>query len=202
MRLGSRICRGYPVAVTSLIRTAVGAAALLLLFPSAALAHGDGEPWLFVAADHVEQGQPFSVIGADMGPSVGVTFELTSYGEPMSLGEVTTEQDGHFEASLTVPMTVRDGYAELRAVDAAGLEASTWVLVGDEPDLSVPPMPVAGNPWWTDPSVIVLGLFLVGGALAVGYLLVKSRRRPVPARATERPSRVPRKPTGRRRRAH
>ncbi len=175
--------------------------ALGLGSPPGAAAHGDAEPWVFVPADQVEQGQLFTVVGADMRPGVLVTLDLASYGEVTSLGTVAPAEDGHFEASLSVPTTVRDGYAELRAIDSAGLAASTWVLVGEEVDLSVAGAPAGADPWWADPSVLVLGGFIVGGALVLARLLFRSRspqRAPVAAGHRVRP--VPRKSSKERRR--
>ncbi|HSH21719.1 MAG TPA: hypothetical protein VK992_03765, partial [Candidatus Caenarcaniphilales bacterium] len=59
-----------------------------------AAAHGDAEPSLFVPADQVEQGQPFTVVGADMRPGVLVTLDLASYGKVTSLGTVAPAEDG------------------------------------------------------------------------------------------------------------
>lgn len=53
---------------------------LLLLMPAPVLGHGDGEPWLFVAADRVHQGQSFTVLGADMSRSARVEFDAVARG--------------------------------------------------------------------------------------------------------------------------
>jgi hypothetical protein len=175
---------------------------LIIATTAGASAHGEGEPWLFVAADRVYQGESFTVIGADMGPGVRVEFDLASGNSPVPLGEVTAAEDGHFETTLILPPTLPDGYVELRAVDAAGLEASTWLLVGDTVDPAVTVPPVAGSSsWWTDPSVLVLGVLILGGLGAVGYVLLKSRR--AATTGTREPARpMARKQTRKRRQAH
>jgi hypothetical protein len=175
---------------------------LPMALPASASAHGESEPWLFVAADRVYQGESFAVIGADMGPGVRVAFDLASGDSPVPLGEVITAEDGHFETTLILPPTQPDGYVELRAMDSAGLEASTWLLVGDTVDPAVTAPPVAGSsPWWTDPSVLVFGVLILGGVGAVGYVLLKSRR--AATTGTREPARpMPRKQARKRRQAH
>ena len=194
-------------AMARVVPALVAALLSALALPLAAAAHGAGQPWLLVPADHVEQGQSFTVIGADMGPGVQVTLELAAGGSITPLGSAQAAADGHFEASFVVPATIPDGYVELRARDAGGLDAATWLLVGDGTEAApASPPTVSGSAWWADPSVIVLGALLGGAALALLVMLVRRSRAParvhVPAGAA-RPRPVARKSGPRKsRRAH
>jgi hypothetical protein len=149
-------------------------------------AHGAGEPWIIVPVDHVEQGATFTIMGADMSPGAEVTLELLSGDDVTTLGTVPAAADGHFMTDFVVPAEMPDGYVELRATDPGGSEAMTWLLVGDGTTAEV----AAGAPTttaapWTDPSVILLGALLVGGAGALAYMLLR-RRQPAAARITAR----------------
>jgi len=65
------------------------------------------------------------------------------------------------------------GYAEFFATAVNGASVSTWVLVGKR-TASTPPPPGTGA-WWTDRSVVVRLVFLVGAVGAVGHLLLRPR---------------------------
>lgn len=123
-------------------------------------------------AQSIEPGQPFELWGADLGPSASVAVEIVAGDEQIQVGRVTAGVDGHFTQTMALPAGVPEGYAQLHADSDAGVEAFMWVLVGQNTTGAVNPAAAAGNQWWSDPSVIVLGLML-GGA-PVG--------RPVPRR--------------------
>lgn len=128
---------------------------IVLVQPMAALAHGGGEPLIHVPADHLEPGQSFTLIAADLGPSAQVTLELAASDQKVSLGTVTTGPDGHFEATLTLPASFPVGYAYLTATSDEGSFASAWVRVGLGPELATPPTADQGAQWF-DASLILI----------------------------------------------
>jgi hypothetical protein len=172
--------------------------ALLALHVGVAAGHGTGLPWIWVEDEQVLPGQQFNVVAIDFEPYGTVTLELVAEGRRAALGEFPSEGDGHGEAELQVPTDFPLGYAELTGTDASGGEAVTLLYVGEMPAGAGPPAPpqrpdigggsqAASGEWWTDPSVIVLGLVL-GGA-AAGLLAMLARRRPA---GTAKPGPIPR----------
>jgi hypothetical protein len=142
------------------------------------LAHGGGEAFIHVPADHIQPGEPFPVVAADLGENAVVALTLATGGRVVSLGTATAGPDGHFEATLDLPVSIGDGYAELIADSSDGSRASTWVRVGTGGDVG---LPVAGTVFeWVAPSLVVVA---AGLALLVALLLVrgKLRRRKPPA---------------------
>jgi hypothetical protein len=128
---------------------------IVLVRPMAALAHGGGEPLIHVPADHLEPGQSFTLIAADLGPSARVTLELAADDQRISLGTVTTGADGHFEATLTLPGSFPVGYAQLTATSDDGSSASAWVRVGTGPEVATPPA-ADQDAQWLDASLILI----------------------------------------------
>jgi hypothetical protein len=172
--------------------------ALLVLQVGVASGHGTGLPWIWVEDEEVTPGQQFNVLVIDFEPYGTVTLELVAEGRRAALGEIASEGDGHGEAELRVPTDFPLGYVELTGTDASGGEAVTLLYVGELPAGVGPPAPaqrpdIGGGPqaasgeWWTDPSVLVLGLML-GGA-AAGLLAMLARRRPAGA---TKPGPIPR----------
>lgn len=179
--------------VTRVLRL-TGLVALLVTFaPTGAAAHSGGEAWIHVPAQSIEPGQPFELWGADLGPSASVAVEIVAGDEQIQVGRVTTGVDGHFTQTLALPAGVPEGYAQLHADSNAGVEAFMWVLVGQNTTGAVNPAAAAGNQWWSDPSVIVLGLMLGGALLAVLFLAVRSRRSATPTPAPVRAAPLSRK---------
>lgn len=99
----------------------------------------------------------------------------------------TADADGHFNQSLTLPGHVSEGYAQMTARSDSGDVAYMWVLVGQNTTGAVSPAAAAGNQWWSDPSVLVLGLMLGGALLAVLFLAFRAGRR---ATAAQTPAAV------------
>lgn len=154
--------------------------------PLEAQAHGAGSAFIIVPADHINPGSPFDVIGADLGPNAAVSFEIVNGDRVATLGDVSSDSEGHFQANLQLPADYPQGYAELFATSSNGTEVATWVLVG--PRTEATGAPPRQSPWWMDPSVIVLGIFLVGAILVIGYVLLRpDSARPAPAPAARRP---------------
>jgi hypothetical protein len=153
------------VAVT-LLSAALGA--------RAASAHFGAEAWIFVPLDHINPGQMFEVVAADLTPNASVSLTMTRDATSVSLGEAVADAEGHFTTTLPLPTEFPSGYAQLVAVAADGTSASTWVLVG--PRTSATPPPPGRAEWWADPSVLVLGAVLAGGVGALGYALLRRRQ--------------------------
>jgi hypothetical protein len=151
-------------------------AAFSLATAGPAAAHLGATAFILVPADHVLPGDRFDVVGSDMGASSAVAFQIVNENTQVtaSLESVTAGADGHFQVTLTLPTDFPDGYAVLTATATDGTRTSTWVLVGVR-TASTPPSP-ATRQWWTDPSVIVLGVLVVGGLALVTFALL--RRRP------------------------
>jgi hypothetical protein len=145
---------------------AAAAAIVALLAPSATMGHEGGEAFIHVPADHIVQGGPFPVVGADLGQNAVVALRLGTGGRVVSLGTVTAGPDGHFEATVVIPESVGDGYAQLVAQGADGSVASTWVRVGTA---GAPGQPLPGTAVQRlDPSLLVAGAgFLVITAVLV-----------------------------------
>jgi hypothetical protein len=122
------------------------------------LAHGGGEAFIHVPADHIEPGEPFRVVAADLGENAVVALTLATGGRVMSIGTATAGPDGHFEATFVLPVSVGDGYAELVAESADGSRASTWVRVGTAGALGPPPAGPGLD--LVDPSLLVAGAVL------------------------------------------
>ena len=163
------------------------------------MAHEGSEPWIHVPAQSIQPGQTFELWGADLGPGASVAVEILAGGESIQVGRVTTDAEGHFTQTMTLPAGVPDGYAQLHARADAGDEALMWVLVGQNAGGAVNPSAV-GNQWWSDPSVIVLGGMLGAAMVAVLVLAFRSRR-PATAKASMgRSGPLPRKCSRRQRR--
>ena len=165
-------------------------ATLMLAQQTPAAAHFGGGAYILVPADHVNPGEEFDVIGGDLTANSKVDFRFIRDARATTLpGDVTSGPDGHFTARLTMPPTYPSGYAMLVAEAADGTQTSTWVLVG--PRTESTPAPPGRPPWWADPSVVVLGIAIVGGAGMLGYAVVRrrqSQRLPVRADSIRRRS--------------
>jgi hypothetical protein len=175
-------------------------ASLLLLAafpPSQVLAHEGQGPWVDVPTRHPRQGGEIVVVGGDLGAQAVVEVRVQSFGRRYPLGQVQADGEGHFTQTFTVPAEIGDGYAAVEAVSSEGLDASLWVLIGEAQDLSADtPPPAPENAVWMDPSVLVLGVFVAGAALVVGYLLLKPTAARVPKPAGRRSTSKRRRRTG------
>jgi hypothetical protein len=148
-------------------------------------AHFGGGAFIIVPSDHIDPGSTFEVIGVDLAPESTVDFKIVRDESVMALGTFVSGADGHFTTRLQLPADYPTGYAQLFATATDGTEASTWVLVGARTEST--PAPPAATEWWSDPSVLIFGVFLIGGFAAVAYALLKRKSgEPVPARAAVR----------------
>ncbi|MEP7157865.1 MAG: hypothetical protein ABI797_00420 [Chloroflexota bacterium] len=162
---------------------AVLMASALVVAPASA--HFGGGAFIVVPSDHIDPGSTFEVIGADLAPASTVDFKIVRDESVVSLGTFVSGADGHFTTQLQLPADYPDGYAQLFATATDGTEASTWVLVGARTEST--PAPPGATEWWSDPSVLIVGVFLIGGFAAVAYALLKRKSgEPVPARAGQR----------------
>ena len=164
---------------------------LALLVPALASAHGGGGASVIVPADHINPGQVFSLIAVDFGSDSVVRFKITTGDRTVDLGNWTAGPDGHFEANLDLPADFPFGWADLVATGEDGSSTTTHVLVGPISD-TTPSRPGRIAPWWQDPSVWLLGAFMVGAALVLVWVVYRSRPRSHPVMAGTR-TRVPRK---------
>jgi hypothetical protein len=155
-------------------------------FPSAALAHTGGEPFIHVPVDHVVPGESFPVVAADLGPDATVTIELVTDAGVVPIGTVVAGPDGHFETTLVMPATAPQGYRQISATSDDGSVATVWVQIGTGAG-SGPP---SATGLAIDPS---LALLLGGAAVVLAIGLVRSRRKaaagPPGSGTVKRPSR-------------
>jgi hypothetical protein len=163
------------------------AASWIFTLPAPAAAHFGSSAYIVVTADQVLPGQEFEVVAADLTPGASVSFRLVHEELSVPLTTTTAPPDGHFRLNMAVPNDFPSGdYAQLFALAGDGTEVSTWVLVGTR-TANTPPRPGTG-PWWSDPSVIVLGLIIAGAVGAVGWMLLR-RRSSVSSARKRRPNR-------------
>lgn len=164
--------RGRANRPASLAAFSLGLSALLALGPASAAAHAGGEPFVNVQMDHVIAGQPFPVIGADLGPDALVTLQMTLGDHAAVVGHVPAGPDGHFETTCTLPADFPDGYAQLTASQEDGTTAQTYVLVGER-DAATGGATGQDPPWWTDSSIALFAALI---AVALGALVFLWRR--------------------------
>jgi hypothetical protein len=161
-----------------------------VLAPTAG-AHFGASAYLFVVEDSVMPGATFTLVASDVSPAASVSFELLRGEYAADLGTITAGPDGHFQTSLTMPEDAPNGYVELIGRSPDGTSASTFVLVGPRtPETGSPP--AVARPGGIDPSLIVLGILLIGSIGAVVYVLFK-RRQPAPEQVAVAPRRLPSK---------
>ena len=172
LRLGLALTSAWLVAVT--------------LWPALAFGHFGGSAYIVVRADHINPGETFDVVAADLTPNATIALTLSRDERQVSLGETVADAEGHFSSTLPLPADFPSGYAQLVAIATDGTQASTWVLVGLR--TSATPPPPGQVAWWADPSVIVLGGVLAGAAGMIGYAMFRrrSQRQHVPVAAGAR----------------
>lgn len=135
-----------------------------------AFAHGGADPAVYVPRDHVVQGRPFPVVGADLDPAAKVTLRLGD----RRLGAAETDEEGHFRTTVVAPADVADGYLELTATSAGGATARTLVRFGSAP-VSAPGSaraPEGGG--FPVLAAVLIGLAALSAA-AGAYLLLRRR---------------------------
>ena len=157
---------------------ATAALALSLLWSAGSVvAHDGAAAYMIVSADFVLPGQPFEVMVADIGIDAPVDFTIVKDDRSELLGTSRAAPDGHLMTDLVVPADFpQGGYAQLFATVPDVVWTSTWVYVGERTsDTPPPPAGTAMARWWTDPSVIVLAVLVVGVVGAIGYLVFRPR---------------------------
>jgi hypothetical protein len=147
----------------------------LLAAPATVSAHFGGAASIIVPLDHINPGESFPVIAADLGASAGVTFQLQRTDRTLDLGRVTAGADGHFQSTFDLPADFPAGYVELVAASDNGSRASTWILVGAR-TASTPAAPSLIQ-WWQDPATLLVSALVVGGLIALAWAFIRSRRR-------------------------
>lgn len=153
--------------------------------PSVAIGHEGAEAFILVPLDQVNPGEPFEVIGADLTPNSSVSFRVERGSNVVPLGSsATAGPDGHFTATLTLPAEYPTGYAQLIAAADDGTETSTWILVGPRDASTGGPPGIGTGSWWTDPLVLILGVFITAALAAIVYVLMKRRRHAAAASGT------------------
>jgi hypothetical protein len=143
--------------------------------PPEGFGHGGAAPYILVPNDHVTPGEPFDVIAGDMSANNRVSFRLERDQLAVQLSSAVAGQDGHFTTQLAVPQDFPGGYSLLVAEADDGTSTSTWILVGARTGAT--PAPPGQLAWWADPSVILLGAAVVGGAGLLGFSLLRRRQR-------------------------
>lgn len=183
--------------MTRVFRLTCLVALLGLVLPGSVAAHEGAEPWIHVPAQSIEPGQPFELWGADLGSGGPVTVDIAAGDQSIRVGQVTADAEGHFTQALTLPGHVSDGYAQMTARSDSGDVAYMWVLVGQNSSGAVNPAAAAGDNWWSDPSVLVLGGILGAALVAVLVLVFRAGRRTAqtaaPAHGGPLPGKVSRK---------
>lgn len=120
-----------------------------------------------------------------MGADAAVALEIVHEPVVEQLGTAQAAPDGHFTATLSLPANFPGGYAQVIATQADGMQTSTWVLVGQR-TASTPPRPDDGE-WWTDPSVLVLIIFVIGAVAGIGCLFLRPESKPIAVTAVAPP---------------
>jgi hypothetical protein len=159
------------------LRTASIALFLLLALglPTATAAHFGGAASIIVPLDHINPGEPFPVIAADLGAGAGVSFQLQRTDRTLDLGRVTAGPDGHFQSTFDLPADFPLGYVELVAASDDGSQASTWILVGSR--TASTPAPPNQTQWWQDPATMLVAVLVIGVLIALAWAFIRSRRR-------------------------
>ena len=145
----------------------------VLIAPAVATAHGNASPTLIVTVDHVDPGTSVPIIAADFGSDSLVQFKIVAPAKSVELGHLTAGPDGHFTASFEIPADFPLGWAEIVGTGDDGSSTSTQVLIG--PTSGAQPRPNRAAPWWQDPSIWLLGAFVVSAVVVIVWLAFRSR---------------------------
>ena len=158
------------------LRTLAVLAALIAEIVTAipAMGHAGGLPTVIIPLDHVVPDESFEILLSDFAANSAIHITLVQDGKTIVLAEATTGADGHGSASATLPATFALGYVQLFAMSDDGATADTWIRVGTGTYTS--PGSTAKSDWWTDPSILVFGVFILGAVAALTFLATRSRR--------------------------
>lgn len=156
-------------------------AAASLSVSAPVLAHNGVDPWLEVS-DAVQPGGLLSVAGGELDRGGLVRLTLWVDGRTYRIGQLRADGEGHFAAQLALPAGVAEGYGQLTAA-TVNFDASLWIEIGGA---AGGPSTTGDTAWLrrlvTDPSVLLLGALLTGGALGLGYRILWPGRRRQAAR--------------------
>ncbi len=127
---------------------------------------------LQVSATVVSAGQSITVSGANYCPNTAVSITLTRSpsGTPEPVGSFTTDSQGAFSGSVTIPSTASPGSFTLQATGTNSNCSNTRVLSANLRVRSARALSATGTnvlPW----------LLLAAGAILIGTLFVVTARR-------------------------
>ncbi|MPQ99772.1 hypothetical protein GB931_17985 [Modestobacter sp. I12A-02628] len=127
----------------------------------------------------IDPGQALTVMGTGFRPFSAATIVI--YSTPVVLGTVTTDADGNFRTTVTVPTSLEAGAHSLVASGTAPDGTSRFLrmdVVMDGPAHASPPAPSGGPALaYTGAATVVPALIGVGLLAGGGGLLVAARRR-------------------------
>ena len=170
---------------------------------AAAFAHGD-EPRLEISLERISPGGVVDVRGVDFEFEEIISLALIGPNYELSLGEVTADAEGVFLQTVALPTDLGEGNYQFRAItDDHEILSPTLAVQGspiageeggeprEDEDALLAPMPSsvpatlvpaagptansAQPPSTGSPMVVLIGLIMVGAALAVGWRLVRPR---------------------------
>lgn len=147
----------------------MAAAALFLLFAPPARAH-EGGIELTVSPAELASGGQVTVSGEGFAPNATIGLNLTGPGGDADLGSTTTNEEGDFSQTLTIPGAMVPGLYLIRT--EGGPEASVEVSLSAMPGMAAAdenPTPERdrGTAWKTTVTVVLLLVAALGGALTL-----------------------------------
>ena len=139
-------------------------------------AHNGIDPWLEVTSG-VRPAGSLSVVGGELDRDGLVHISLWIDGRTHRIGELRADGEGHFAGELPLPAGIGEGYGQLTAA-TINLDISLWFEIGGVAGRNS----AGGDAAWlrrlaADPSSLLLGGLLAGGALGLGYLILWPGRR-------------------------
>jgi len=149
-----------------------------LLGVTSAHAHDGGEFGIDIPVERVAPGDDLPIIGAEWAPNSVLEVGLQPSGAGLErIGAIRTDADGHFETVVRLPARVVSGLGVIQVTSRNGVLASDVVTIdpaapptgADSPGLDTAPNAEL------DPFSVVA---LAAAVLAMGLLVVKTRRRP------------------------
>lgn len=168
-----------------------GFAAITYEVPEPVVVDGPN-PTLTLGAPSVQAGASFTLAGSGFDPERDYPVILNS--DPVLLGTVTTDAEGAFAMTLTIPATVPAGEHVITVGDASipiTVTAAAVPLVADSGPApaaaasAAPTLPVMG----ADPLVTGVLAALAATLVVAGAATVRASRQPSPARRAATPTR-------------
>jgi hypothetical protein len=143
---------------------------LLALTPATLLAHPGGDVDVEVAPSRPGPGDTVRVSGEGFRPRADVILELLTADGAVEVGRPATDDDGHFEAAVGLPVDLPQRAYELRATGADGVAASGYLTI-----TGPTPPPESPGPGAELPSLGDLAPLLAGLAAAILLLGLAAR---------------------------